>query len=79
MGKLRDGTLQGAILTGANLQGVRWFNKYLKGLVTDTVLPDGTQWTPNRDMREFTHPEKWKAEQGAQRQIDVSSAETDSL
>lgn len=77
--KLQEANLQGANLWGANLQEVCWFHKNLKGLVTDTVLPDGTQWTPDRDMREFTHPEEWKAEQGAQRQIDVSSAETDSL
>jgi hypothetical protein len=31
----------------------------------NTILPDGSKWTEGRDMREFTHPEEWKAEQEA--------------
>jgi uncharacterized protein YjbI with pentapeptide repeats len=31
----------------------------------NTILPDGTNWTEGRDMREFTHPDEWKAEQEA--------------
>lgn len=30
---------------------------------TDTLLPDGSKWTDERDMREFTHPRLWQREQ----------------
>jgi hypothetical protein len=52
--------LQGAMLTGANLH---W--AYLEGAQFDvlTILPDGEFWTPQTDMRQFTHPEEWVAEQ----------------
>jgi len=54
--------LQGANLLQANLQGARlaeaWFNE-------NTVLPDGTAWTPYLDMAQFTDPEHdgfWRSE-----------------
>ena len=54
--------LQGANLLQANLQGARlseaWFNE-------QTVLPDGTAWTPYLDMAQFTDPEHdgfWRSE-----------------
>jgi hypothetical protein len=52
--------LQGAMLTGANLH---W--AYLEGAQFDvlTILPDGEFWTPQTDMRQFTHPEEWAAAQ----------------
>jgi Pentapeptide repeats (8 copies) len=31
----------------------------------ETRLPDGKHWSSDRDLREFTHPDDWKAEQVA--------------
>jgi len=51
---LRDVNLRSANLCCAQLVGV---------LVSNTVLPDGTKWTPNTDMTRFTdpnHPDFWR-------------------
>ena len=45
---LVQANLQGAFLLQANLQGVE-FDK-------DTILPDGTKWTPGTDIARFTDP-----------------------
>ena len=53
-GWLYDGSLQGADLLGANLQGARF---------DYTTLPDGTKWIPDTDMTRFTdpdHPDFWR-------------------
>jgi hypothetical protein len=71
--------LNGAILVGANLEDARLWGSNLEGadlrsanvqnaVWEDTafgcaILPDGTEWTEERDLRQFTHPEEWKAEQ----------------
>ncbi len=57
--------LQGAILWGANLQGAD-----LGGATFDenTMLPDGTKWTPGTDMGRFTdreHPDFWRSDDPA--------------
>jgi hypothetical protein len=61
--------LQAADLTGANLQGAdlswaRLEDAVLSDTTFDetTILPDGTNWTPNTDMARFTdrtHPHFW--------------------
>ncbi len=99
-GWLEDGSLEGAILAQANLQGAKMYKADLQGAdlteanlqqVTlfgvdlrganleaadmeeatyvqnalfdeDTILPDGSQWTADRDMRQFTHPDDWDNE-----------------
>jgi uncharacterized protein YjbI with pentapeptide repeats len=53
----------------ANLQGTYFYNSFLLGADFEdaifselTVLPDGTYWTPDTDMRRFTdasHPDFW--------------------
>ena len=69
---LSEANLQGVNLRGVSLQeaDLRWVNLQgtnLQGTEFDenTILPDRTKWSPGRDMREFTHPEEWKAEQDA--------------
>jgi uncharacterized protein YjbI with pentapeptide repeats len=69
--------LQGAYLNYANLEGSNWHPtnlqeanlKYanLQGAKfnTDTILPDGSNWKEGRDMRQFTHPDEWQAEQAS--------------
>jgi uncharacterized protein YjbI with pentapeptide repeats len=59
-----------ADLAGANLHGTNLSSAYLKGanlkqvrFDENTILPDGTRWTPNTDMERFTnpeHPEFWQ-------------------
>lgn len=47
-----------ADLRGANLQGVclAYANLEKAKLDEDTILPDGTKWTPDTDMDRFTDP-----------------------
>jgi uncharacterized protein YjbI with pentapeptide repeats len=64
--------LQGAYLRGANLQGTNLMLANLQGASLDianldpnTVLPDGTPWTPDTDMARFTdpnHPGFWRSD-----------------
>ncbi len=62
--------LCGADLTDANLRHV---NLYFRGAYVNpicdenTIMPDGSYWTPDRDWREFTHPDEWAAEQAKKR------------
>jgi hypothetical protein len=58
---LRYMNLQGADLTGVNLQGSSKLHKAQFDEMT--TLPDGTTWTPDRDLREFTQPAKWQTDQ----------------
>jgi len=54
--------LRGAALYGSNLLDVAWENIFGTPPAT---LPDGSKWVEGRDMREFTYPDEWKAEQQA--------------
>ncbi len=60
---LFDTCLESADLGGANMQGAN-LNQVI--LDKNTILPDGTKWTEDSDMRKFTHPEEWQAEQKAE-------------
>jgi hypothetical protein len=64
--------LHGANMMVANLRGAVFTNDQLGSAKFDenTLLPDVTKWTPGRDLREFTHPEEWKAEQAAKGESD---------
>jgi hypothetical protein len=71
---MRDSTLENADLSLADLRGADLFQAKLREAVLDdskwgfpffdetTILPDGTNWTPGRDMRQFTHPDEWARE-----------------
>ena len=59
---LQEANLWGTNLWGANLQGAD-----LGGATFDenTMLPDGTKWTPGTDMARFTdsgHPDFWRSD-----------------
>ncbi len=66
--KLREADLSGVDLSGAKLNGaslsdVSLYNANLNEadlseatFNENTVLPDGTKWTPNTDMKQFTEP-----------------------
>jgi uncharacterized protein YjbI with pentapeptide repeats len=47
--------LQQAVLVRANLQGAKLQSAVFD---EDTLLPDGTRWTPDTDMTQFTQPDK---------------------
>jgi hypothetical protein len=59
---LWNANLRGAYLQAANLQGVSFESPFgIDDPPTcdeNTILPDGTFWTPGRDLHEFTHPEE---------------------
>jgi hypothetical protein len=55
--------LQGANLSYANLQGAVLEDAELN---ETTILPDGTQWTPDTDLKRFTdpkHPNFWRSDE----------------
>jgi hypothetical protein len=52
--KLVEANLHGADLQKANLQGADLF---MAKFNEDTILPDGTNWTPDTDMTRFTQPD----------------------
>ena len=57
--------LQGAGLDGTDLQRATLIRANLQGatLNENTILPDGTKWTPDTDMARFTdpdHPDFWR-------------------
>jgi uncharacterized protein YjbI with pentapeptide repeats len=56
---LRDANLEGAHLEGARLDGADLRNTILEGAHLDelTVLPDGSSWSPEADLKRFTDPE----------------------
>ncbi|MBZ0282133.1 MAG: pentapeptide repeat-containing protein [Anaerolineae bacterium] len=59
---LQDANLRGAYLWNANLQGAKLY--YAK-FNESTILPDGTNWTPETDMSRFTdpnHPQFWRSD-----------------
>ena len=61
---LGEADLRRAALDGANLQGAQMLNANLEGIFIrrGTILPDGTEWTPDTDMERFTkwgHPDFW--------------------
>ncbi len=70
---LYQANLQGANLIMAKLQGAD-----LRGTKFDntTTLPDGTKWTSDRDLREFSDPEAWKTEQDAKASGDIGDSQT---
>ena len=54
---LQQVDLREAKLQQANLEGAEWDEK--------TIMPDGTQWTSNSDLRRFTnpnHPRFWRSD-----------------
>ncbi len=55
---LVNADLRGAKLMGAKLRGA---SLYREQFDETTILPDGKNWTPDRDLREFTDPDVWKA------------------
>jgi uncharacterized protein YjbI with pentapeptide repeats len=67
---LRDADLRGAKLIWANLRGANLGEAELEGAYLgeakcndNTILPDGTKWTPDTDMARFTdsdHPDFWQ-------------------
>ncbi len=60
---LERADLSGANLTGANLQGANLTNTTFS---PQTILPDGTHWSPDSDMRRFTdpnHPSVWRSDE----------------
>jgi len=64
---LSEAILDGAILYGSNLQQAQLQGVSMVGTRFDknTILPDGTFWTPETDMQRFTdpeHPEFWSPE-----------------
>jgi len=83
MTNLRQANLKGVGLRGASLQqkpaGIAWLDDELPPELTnallspETVLPDSSHWTPGRDLREFTHPEEWQAEQAAKQSSNPGS------
>jgi len=57
---LQAANLSGANLSGANLEGTTLTDALLD---ENTILPDGTNWTPDTDIARFTdpmHPEFWE-------------------
>lgn len=59
--RLWNTNLQGTYLAGANLQDAGLFQAKLD---ESTILPDGTNWTPETDMSRFTdpnHPNFWRS------------------
>ncbi|MCB9457880.1 MAG: pentapeptide repeat-containing protein, partial [Anaerolineaceae bacterium] len=70
---LGEAKLQHANLEGANLQGMILMSVALEHgepiyrnpeFDENTILPDGTQWTPDTDMTRFTdpnHPDFWRS------------------
>lgn len=61
-----------AILAVQQLHARGWLEDVLD---EDTILPDGTKWTPDRDIREFTQPQKWKIEQYSDADILLPTVE----
>jgi hypothetical protein len=64
---LENANLQGAYLFGANLEEAYLLNTNIQGarFSQETILPDGSEWTPETDMSKFTnldHPDFWAPE-----------------
>jgi hypothetical protein len=69
---LQGTRLQGARLDETNLKGVSFApshlwqeHPYWAPFDENSTLPDGTQWTPDTDMRRFTdptHPDFWRSD-----------------
>lgn len=62
---LTNADLFGAHLQGACLDDVLWYSIHSQSFGGAATLPDGSRWTPDRDMREFTDYDEWQAEQEA--------------
>lgn len=72
---LRDANLQGADLrgttfVGADLQDVTLRSSYLgyAKFSAETILPDGTHWAREIDMKRFTdpaHPDFWRSDEAS--------------
>ena len=64
--RLQEATLSGVNLCEANLWGANLQGATLDGaeFSSETVLPDGTRWTPDTDISRFTdqeHPNFWRS------------------
>jgi uncharacterized protein YjbI with pentapeptide repeats len=62
---LREANLEGAHLEGARLEGADLRNANITSVYMDelTVLPDGSNWSPETDLRRFTdssHADFWR-------------------
>ncbi|MEL6404973.1 MAG: pentapeptide repeat-containing protein [Chloroflexota bacterium] len=62
---LERANLSGAILSNANLSDAKLYYAELSDTIfdKDTILPDGTNWTPETDITRFTnreHPNFWQ-------------------
>ncbi|GAB1421457.1 hypothetical protein MASR2M15_16220 [Anaerolineales bacterium] len=64
---LHNAYLTGANLKNANLSGANLTNASLKRATLDgcrfstsTILPDGSQWSEDRDLGQFTMPQEWQ-------------------
>lgn len=64
--KLNHTSLKGANLFDTQLEGADLFRTNFEGAyLFDSILPDGTKWTPETDMSRFTdpeHPDFWEPE-----------------
>ncbi len=64
--------LLGAIMTSADVSGadfqganLQWAELSSMSFSSDTILPDGSHWTPDTDMTRFTdpnHPQFWRSD-----------------
>jgi hypothetical protein len=59
---LKSANLSGAHLRSANLENTIWHGEFDVKLYSAAILPDGTKWTPETDMRKFTHPDEYEGE-----------------
>lgn len=74
MADLDSANLSQAILSEAHLQGAKLYRANLQGALLfepfdhRSILPDGSRWTPETDMRRFTDPthhEFWRPRPGS--------------
>lgn len=54
----------GTRLQGTNLMYANLLHAHLHNAQFDaeTTLPNGGKWTPETDMRQFTHPEEYETD-----------------
>jgi Pentapeptide repeats (8 copies) len=78
--KLYYANLRGASLQNTKLQGADLMFAFLQGtdlsralFDQNTILSYSDRWWPGRDLREFTHPDEWYAEQKEKRAASSDS------
>lgn len=64
---LSNANLKGANLSGADLRETRLVRGHVEDITLDeqTMLPDGSRWTPDTDIERYTnpeHPDFWQPE-----------------